>query len=203
MKRQWPCTGKRLFDSVRDNPGGRNEFDWYCREEGLTMPVVITKAKLVVKICTKCLAEKPVTSFYNRASTKDGLCPHCKECDAIRKAKWKKDNPTKYKQYFRAYLPAWRKTVSGKESMRKQYRVQNLKKYGLRPEEYDAMFVAQGKVCAICGVGTNGRAFPVDHDNETGKVRGILCDACNVGIGHLRHSEVIMKKAIKYLKETK
>jgi hypothetical protein len=74
--------------------------------------------------------------------------------------------------------------------------------YGLTLEDYDAMLEAQGGVCAICGGGPIGgreKYLCVDHDHETGKVRGLLCGHCNTGIGKLKHDSSILAAAIEYL----
>jgi hypothetical protein len=63
------------------------------------------------------------------------------------------------------------------------------------------MLAAQRGGCGICGtktVPTIG-SFHVDHDHVTGKVRGLLCHHCNVGIGSLGDSVEVLSKAISYL----
>ena len=83
-------------------------------------------------------------------------------------------------------------------------------RYGITVDDYDKMFSKQGGVCAIChqeetsrdrnGFGERGvRRLAVDHDKETGTVRGLLCAACNMGIGSLGHSQERMRSAISYL----
>lgn len=72
-------------------------------------------------------------------------------------------------------------------------------KYGLTPEQHDAMVKAQGGLCAICRseFGRNGPR--VDHNHETGVVRGLLCHPCNVSIGLLRESPETLWRAAEYL----
>lgn len=76
-------------------------------------------------------------------------------------------------------------------------RAQNFKsRYGLTPEDVEAMVQRQGGVCAIC---TEILEDPcVDHDHSTGKVRGILCHRCNLGLG-LIEDERFRAAAIAYL----
>lgn len=66
--------------------------------------------------------------------------------------------------------------------------------------DYKTLWDKQGERCAICGVGfaepSNGC---VDHNHETGAVRGLLCHQCNSAIGYFRESIESMKKAITYL----
>jgi hypothetical protein len=75
------------------------------------------------------------------------------------------------------------------------------KKFGLTPEAYAALWDSQGQVCACCGSDTSGGrgAFHVDHDHVTGLVRGILCNSCNLGIGHLSDTLDGVRQAVAYL----
>lgn len=57
--------------------------------------------------------------------------------------------------------------------------------YGLTEDQYDKMLSDQGGACAICGKGADRRSpyLCIDHDHNTGRVRGLLCNACNLGVG--------------------
>jgi len=58
-----------------------------------------------------------------------------------------------------------------------------IKRYGITEKEYAEIFTSQGEKCALCGLpGIYGRLF-VDHDHETGRVRGLLCPGCNGALG--------------------
>lgn len=98
--------------------------------------------------------------------------------------RWKKENPEKSLSYQRncAYK----------------------KKYNIDSEFYKKMKAKQNHRCLICGEyhpDDNDYSLHVDHCHETGKIRGLLCAKCNQGIGCLKHSEVVLKNAIKYLKK--
>ncbi len=73
--------------------------------------------------------------------------------------------------------------------------------YGLEAAEYDALAAAQGNRCAICRKDSPGRRkyWCVDHDHETGSVRGLLCGHCNSGIGLLGDTADGVRAALVYL----
>jgi hypothetical protein len=82
----------------------------------------------------------------------------------------------------------------------------NLKwNYGISREEYDTLLESQGGCCAICGKEGNpdGQMMSVDHDHKTGKIRGILCRNCNLGIGYLEDNKETLLSAIGYLERAK
>lgn len=76
-------------------------------------------------------------------------------------------------------------------------------KYGLSLDEFNAMVEAQNGVCAICNQAPKGKGknstLHVDHDHETGKVRALLCNRCNLVIGHLEEDPDLLQSAIEYL----
>lgn len=92
---------------------------------------------------------------------------------------------------------------SHKEKIKVAQRRKHLRlKFGLTLEDFDRMLASQGYVCAICFTDNWGAHGPmVDHDHVTGKIRGILCHKCNLGIGHLDDSISKLENAIVYLKK--
>lgn len=74
--------------------------------------------------------------------------------------------------------------------------------YGITIEEYDRLLSLQNHVCGICGKRetTKDGYLHVDHCHRTGKVRGLLCGMCNIGIGLLGESVETLERAIRYLK---
>ena len=71
-----------------------------------------------------------------------------------------------------------------------------LRRYGLSPEAYDAMFEQQHGLYAIC---QTAPAIHVDHCHATGKVRGLLCFKCNIGLGAFNDTPGHLQAAIAYL----
>ncbi len=111
-----------------------------------------------------------------------------------------------YKQVRNTYMKEWRENNPDK------VKANRLKQYfGISLEIYRGMLEAQGGLCAICREGEKAKnkatnetmALCVDHNHETGEVRGLLCINCNKGIGHLKDdAERVMSAAI-YLEKHK
>ena len=89
----------------------------------------------------------------------------------------------------------------------RRHRWNDLKKTtGLTRHQYEIMYQRQDGHCAICRRkdtikqrASIDRLLGVDHDHETGQIRGLLCYNCNLGIGHLKDSPDILREAIRYL----
>lgn len=124
-----------------------------------------------MKICPHCRTIKKITEFG--LSVKHGRQSWCLRCQASR-PKSKKSN-----------------------------RQATLSQFDLTEDQFDALKLAQGGGCAICFkvVEASGRHLSVDHDHVTGKVRGILCRACNVGIGHMLDQPHLLRRAADYLEK--
>jgi hypothetical protein len=119
-----------------------------------------------------------------------------KEKYAAKSKAWREQNPEKA-------AALRKKNYEANKERDKDYSTfyNRKRKYGITKEEYIVRLESQQGVCAICGL-TCTRALAVDHNHLTGKVRGLLCNNCNRGIGHLKDSTLLLEKAIKYLKET-
>ena len=82
-------------------------------------------------------------------------------------------------------------------------RNRRIKKLGYTPEKIEALLAKQKGRCAICRrkVDPNwgARQTHLDHNHLTGKVRGILCGTCNVGLGMFKESPKNLRRAAKYL----
>ena len=105
-------------------------------------------------------------------------------------------NKEKRKEYMRQYNIANR-------SKRKAVEIKRM--YGITLEKYHRMLDAQAGVCAICKQPpskTNNHAMSlhIDHCHASGKIRGLLCNKCNSGIGFFQESAELVSKAAKYLK---
>ena len=83
----------------------------------------------------------------------------------------------------------------------KRCQVQRLRcrTYNISREELEALNTG---VCGICGTTESGYYdFHIDHDHETGEIRGLLCNTCNLGLGHFKDNPALLEAAVQYLKE--
>ncbi len=109
---------------------------------------------------------------------------------------YSQQNPEKRKKYSKT----WKERHPEK---RKIYtRNSRIRAYGIEPEIYYKMLDQQGNRCAICKSKSTKRAMNIDHDHKTGKVRGLLCDSCNLSLGHLER-ESFVEKSMQYLSKYK
>jgi len=95
--------------------------------------------------------------------------------------------------------PAWMIEVNAYYQARAMER-----QYGMYPNQFSDMLKAQGGACAICGKPQDkqtGKGLVVDHDHATGNVRGLLCNACNGGLGQFKDSTDLLMTATRYLWE--
>lgn len=82
-----------------------------------------------------------------------------------------------------------------------------LRQYGISLDEYNKILLEQNNACKICNKPETKMHknivtdLAVDHDHVTGKVRGLLCFNCNLGLGKFQDDPIILEKAIKYLSQ--
>lgn len=111
-------------------------------------------------------------------------------CQAV-KAKWQAERQAK----LAAQREANRKPAID-STLAYQYA-----KYGLTREDYTRILSEQHGHCAICQhLPKRGRRLCIDHNHATGQVRGLLCDACNYGLGGFQDNPDFLLSAIAYLR---
>ena len=121
----------------------------------------------------------------------------CKECDDTHivlsrniKRNWKSRDCNNFKPYNWSGLDKWDAIIR--------------RQYGISLEEYYKLIDYQNGGCAICGreQEPDGRKLSIDHDHSTGKVRGVLCYACNKALGMFYDKPERLEKAAEYLRKT-
>ena len=141
------------------------------------------------KRCGSCGEYLSVSEFGFSSSTPSRLKSWCKKCTSI---------------YTKENKPSTEATESYKDKTL-------IRKYGITLDDYNLMLEDQGGVCAICGLaeyaksnsGNDGtKLMAVDHNHESGTVRGLLCARCNMAIGLLMDDRRVLLSAIEYLEDS-
>lgn len=167
-----------------------------------------------MKRCIHCKEEKPKNEFNSSHSCKDGLTTACKSCLRTQRKKRELKNTVSVqkKTCVRCNLiktaGSFVHNKSSKDGLNGWCKACTKdvilnKKYGITLNEYEVMLKAQNSRCAICDtpnpLGPTNE-FVVDHCHKTGKIRGLLCNHCNTGLGKLGDSVETLEKALRYLK---
>jgi hypothetical protein len=162
---------------------------------------------MTTKVCGRCKADRPVGEFSRFARAADGLQRWCKSCHGEHKKARYRADPEKFRRASRDHY----RSLEDKATVNRR---NNLRKYGLTPESFDAMLERQGGKCAICSApepgGRHGQ-WHVDHDHQCcpGQrscgdcVRSLLCGACNNGIGMFDDDPDRLMAAATYLLQFK
>ena len=131
-----------------------------------------------MKTCRKCHIEKPLSDYYISNRNKDKRTSYCKPC-------------------ANTYNKELNKTEKAKNTSRS-----NLlkRRYGISQEIYEQMLAKQNNACAICKEPCKIKdRLAIDHCHTTGKIRGLLCFNCNLALGKLKDSAVILQAALDYI----
>lgn len=151
-------------------------------------------------VCASCKNQKTVDQMVRNRSTRTGFSPYCKECNRVKFKKWRVENTEKARQLSRISGKAWRDANperARRKAMDSYYRHHDERReaqvwarlwsrYGITEENYNDLMAEQGNVCAICKQECKtGERLSVDHDHDTGRVRGLLCRACNFRVGQI------------------
>lgn len=116
-----------------------------------------------------------------------GKAKRCPSCQAV----FARSRHRQYEKERRAKNPdrarAWSRANKDRVELRRQ-----VLRYGLTEEQ---VLAEREKDCEICG--KPSKHF--DHDHETGRYRGRLCQSCNTGLGKLGDSVEGLQRAIQYL----
>ena len=155
-----------------------------------------------MKTCSECREEKTLSSFNRSSSTKDGYQNWCRECQKRKYDVYRREHPEKQAaRWKRYYLKNRERMIQrtrsyeekiGEAEFRKRWKLRNMKakfaRYGITEEEYNQFLETQKQKCGMCLKTLNKkvpRRIHIDHDHATGRVRGILCDGCNLFLGRL------------------
>lgn len=137
-----------------------------------------------LKECSKCKELKNTTEYYKRSDT-GKYRNECKSCRNDYNLKLYHTNPKQKDNHRKA---AWKHQIK--------------KNYSMSPEDYYELLENQEGKCKICRIHIDDiekHVLYIDHCHTTGKVRGLLCQQCNSGLGMFKDRIDLLVKAIRYL----
>ena len=175
-----------------------------------------------MKKCCKCKQSLLLNCFTKDRSSNDGISRRCKTCASetrkqyapqrrayARKAyrenpvfnKRAKESAKQWREKNREKYRKWQ--ADHRQENREKYKEKNLLRlYGIDRNGLDKMWNQQSGRCACCNTELTKQAWAIDHDHNTGQVRGLLCNSCNLGLGMFSDSVIVFLKAARYLLKT-
>ena len=180
------------------------------------------------KTCTKCGAEKPLSEFNKRKSTRSGYRSTCRECGREIEAKLssvKREN-TPQGQEKKCSKCLESKPVSdfafgnatygrqsqcracnyanglSKRSKTRKAAYSRERNTGFSKGEFEKAVEVQGRLCAICQddlSNISAKHVHADHNHVNGEKRGVLCGQCNRALGLFNDSAILLRRAAEYL----
>jgi len=179
--------------------------------------------------CSKCKVEKPFESFNKNRSHKSGYSNQCRDClKAYRKSR-RMPTQEEARDFYKEEVASGREytckkccvtSTADRFYYKRDYgvtkiavsmcrpcnhKLSRLNTYGVTDEDYSDMLEAQDYSCAICGISERdyrdkyNKSLAVDHCHTTNKVRALLCEWCNKGLGHFYDNPDLLRKAANYL----
>jgi len=179
----------------------------------------------MTKRCPSCGATKPHSEFGRNRSLGDGLSYYCLECNRARSNAWYREHRRSLGHKVRdhswvpegfRWCPSCRQAVPHNEYTRNASTASGFgsrckacdsvansegyfyRKYKLTKTEILQFRATQGDRCAICG---EAEPQHLDHDHDNGRVRALLCQRCNNGLGLFRDDPAVLRAAAEYVEE--
>lgn len=174
------------------------------------------------RTCKKCLQTKALSCYYRDARFAGAIDVQCSDCRKAKTNLWRFSNPERARsieirsrkknaEAIRARSKRWflanherhlaYSANRRKEKPRLVLTGKLMALHGITLEQYEAIAASQNNACAICGTtqAEQKKKMAVDHHHGTGRIRGLLCHNCNVGLGNFKDSKQILTKAINYI----
>lgn len=147
-----------------------------------------------MKICFRCKKEKTDPEFRERSA--GVLHSWCKACFGVVSTQWLRDHPTAAKKIS---------AQNRRKNSRRMHESYFVESYGIDFEDWARMYEACEGRCPGCTIKLNPNAsgrrelVHVDHEHNTGKVRGLLCARCNLALGAARDDPNVLRSLARYL----
>jgi len=172
-----------------------------------------------VKICSNCKINKSKDDYHKRSKSLDKLDYWCKLCKKKKEQSYNfkpnyegnKDCKKCHANLNKINFYKCKRNPDGLENRCKNCCIERsrnneiITRYGIDQLEYEQMFKSQKGKCKICNTSNPGRGknkMSIDHCHKTGKIRGLLCNSCNNGLGMFKDDPELLVKAMEYLSET-
>lgn len=185
-----PKSCRQCYQEIRRRPAPDKELKW---RTWLAIPL---------HQCTICKEMKPGSEFHH------GNRHHCKPCAVQYQVDWLRKQGDDFNERRRVRDSLHRRNNPAR--YRPVWEAHKLKRYGVSKAWFDQTLEEQKGVCAICGCAETGKhqsgnlfSLSVDHNHETGKVRGLLCRLCNNHLHSVEKKPDWPRKAVAYLERYK
>jgi hypothetical protein len=161
----------------------------------------------VTSICKLCAKEYKKTKIYKKSQQKSNKKYYTKNKKEINKERRNQYLKPEIRKKILKYVSKYRKLPEHKRKAKIYMRNYQVKKYGITLDQYNQILQKQKCLCVIClqpetlvdSKSKKVRRLCVDHNHLTGKVRGLLCDKCNRGLGNFQDNTAILSMATNYL----
>jgi len=200
----WNKARKRWKASIRSSLGCVNLGSYKDKEEAEFARRAGEECVDLCKTATTgiCCICGEVIIQAKRGPKRTKFCS--KRCHALWKrsdpgyAEWKREYDAIYREENADRIIRNREVYKDTEGYNETLFRRRLKIFNITEQWLEGMIISQVGKCAICGIDFI-EMFSIDHDHDTGKARGLLCNSCNSGIGFLKDSKDTCLKAAKYL----
>lgn len=186
------CSKEQDLSSFAKSSKHPDGLTYWCRKcfsawhRNKTCTEIVTE-----KRCLRCSIIKPAKDFSKSTHAKDGLQKWCSSC--------RHEHYIRNRKQIRKY---WKRRLKENPDLNISRHLK--RNYGLTKEQFNQMVKNQNGRCAICSATSPGgtyKTWHVDHDHETNKIRGLLCNRCNFALGLVKDDIFLLFKLIEYLKK--
>lgn len=141
----------------------------------------------MTKTGTMCKETKPLSEYRSRGGEQKHLLKsRCNGCLFREHKQWTEENTEKVREY----------RAKDKWTLKKR-----CKRHGITPEEFWSIYEEQDGSCPVCDKAIEAEDSAIDHNHETGEVRGILCKTCNRALGLLGDNPKTLHRGSLYLQD--
>src|SRR6478736_287576 len=162
------------------------------------------------KICNRCNILKESSEFYKNSHASDNLKSICKKCTSIKVKEYYDLHADDIKKFSKEYHLKNKKERNQKsrENFHKNPEIRKknrLKPYNITQDQFDNLLDKSEYKCNICSLSQEEhyklykKDLFIDHNHENGRIRGILCRKCNLGIANFKDDIHLLNSAIGYL----